>query len=160
MSIKCRRSKNRTGPDHRSHIRRATQRFSVCPAIGARRKQKWKQIKSWLATRCPAFPAKTVQQGKLVPEQPSRWYLKRPVLKSLPLRLLQIRQGALCQGEGFRKETSSSGARRQDATACTAKMSYKQMGRSSECAVVFCLARSAACQSVRHGSLSSRILTA
>src|SRR5882762_1146560 len=32
-----------------------------------RRTSKWKKIRLWLATRCPAFPAKMVEQGKQVP---------------------------------------------------------------------------------------------
>ena len=46
------------------------------------------------------------------------------------------------QEEGFRKETSSSGARRHNVTACTAKMFCNPMEHSSEYGAVCCLARS------------------
>ena len=80
------------------------------------------------------------------------------MLSLRPLRLLRFRREQSCHGEGFREETSSSGAKLQDATACTAKMFCNQMEHSSECDGVSCLARSVACQNVRHGKPSSRYL--
>src|ERR1700682_567523 len=51
--------------------------------------------------------------------------------------------------EGFRKETSSSGARRQNVTACTAKMFSNPMEHSNVYAGVWFLALSAVCQNVQ-----------
>src|SRR5260221_2593263 len=82
------------------------------------------------------------------------------MLSFRPLRFLRFRREQSCHGEGFRGETSSPGARLQDATACTAKMFCNQMEHLSECGGVSCLARSAVCQNVQHGKLSNRILTA
>src|SRR5882672_9442500 len=53
---------------------------------------KWKQVRSWLARRCPAFPTVIVQQGKRVPEHPYLWILFLTMLQSQPLRHCPCRQ--------------------------------------------------------------------
>ena len=78
------------------------------------------------------------------------------MLSLRPLRLLQFRQGALCLEEGFRKEISLSGVRRQHVTECTVKTFCKAMGRSSGYVGACILARQAVCLSVQRGKCFSR----
>src|SRR6266850_3791782 len=62
------------------------------PHFAVRRNEKWKQVRSWLARRCPAFPTVTVQQGKRVLSSPYRWLHSLVMLQSQPLRHCPCRQ--------------------------------------------------------------------